>query len=290
VRIAHLSDPHFSFFTSHPNQFLSKRWIGNFNFQLFRKRTYQTEQLWHLPDLLSQLKVDVVLITGDFSSTSLDEEFEVGKKFIEAFYYKGLPIHFLPGNHDCYTRAVERCKRFYDFFPSPALREKKVECISLLPGWWYIGLDCTLATPPFCAYGYFKKETEQFLVEALAQIPRNDRVILANHFPLFPTGHPLHDLKRVEVLQKIMQESTQTVLYLHGHDHHPYIIDRQEEGFPLTLNSGSCANLLHSTFFIFELFEHECLVQQLLYSDATWNIHWQQHYSLTSRKKHDSFI
>ena len=80
LRIAHLSDPHFSKITYSPRQFLSKRWMGNLNLLLFRNQAYQTQYLWHLPELVESLEVESVFITGDFSSTSLNEEFLEGKK------------------------------------------------------------------------------------------------------------------------------------------------------------------------------------------------------------------
>lgn len=285
MRIAHLSDPHFSRFTLNPSQFISKRWMGNFNFQLFRKKVYQTSHLWHLPQLLASLKVDAVFITGDFSSTSLDVEFEEGKKFLQAFQEQGLLTYVLPGNHDSYTGCSARDRRFYDFFGSTELRTQRVECISLKnKGWWYVGIDCAVATPLFCAYGVFSEETERRLVEVLSAIPITDRVIFCNHFPLFPAGHPLHDLKRGNALQNVLQRFPQVILYLHGHDHKYYIVDRQVEGFPLTLNSGSCAYRPNGNFFIVDLFEKECLVQQFLFAqnsdEPAWNVHWQKHYPL----------
>lgn len=260
--------------------------MGNFNFQLFRKKIYQTAHLWHLPPLLTSLNVDGVFITGDFSSTSLDEEFEEGKKFLQAFQEQGLPTYVLPGNHDSYTRRAQRERRFYDFLGSNDLHTKRVECVPLKKGWWYVGIDCAVAAPLFCAYGMFSEETERHLVEALSTIPAADRVILCNHFPLFPADRPLHDLKRVYALQKTVQRFPQVVLYLHGHDHKSYIVDRQAEGFPLTLNSGSCAHRPDGTFFIVDLFEKECLVQQLLFAqngnEYAWDIRWQKHYPLKS--------
>lgn len=294
MRIAHLSDPHFSRFTLHPSQFLSKRWMGNFNFQLFRKKTYKTSHLWQLPQLLASLNVDAVFITGDFSSTSLDEEFEEGKKFLHAFQEQGLPTYVLPGNHDSYTRRAQRDRRFYDFLGLSDLREKRVECIPLKKGWWYVGIDCAVSAPLFCAYGAFSEETERHLVEALSKIPISDRIIFCNHFPLFPAGHPLHDLKRGIALQNVLQRFPQVVLYLHGHDHKYYIVDRQTEGFPLTLNSGSCAYRPNSTFFIVDLFEKECLVQQFLFAqngdEPTWNTHWQKYYPLKSPLENPDWI
>jgi 3',5'-cyclic AMP phosphodiesterase CpdA len=281
MRIAHLSDPHFSHFTLNPTQFFSKRWIGNFNFHFSRKKSYQTAHLWHLPKFLARLNVDTVFITGDLSSTSLTQEFTAGAAFVQAFKDQGLSVFVVPGNHDCYTTQSEKSKLFYRFFPCPDLSTKRIVCQRLQQGFWYIGLDCAEATPPFCSYGHFFEETEKALIEALSAIPQDERVIICNHFPLFPSDRPLHDLKRFHALQKTLHQFPQPVLYLHGHDHAYYIVDRQKEGLPLTLNCGSCAHRPNGAFFIIDLFEKECLIQQFLYTQENgWEIHWQKHNSL----------
>lgn len=286
LRIAHLSDPHFSHITFSPKQFLSKRWLGNLNLLLYRKNAYQTEHLWHLPELLETLEVESVFITGDFSSTSLESEFEVGQKFIEAFREKKLPTYFVPGNHDFYTTESQELKTFYHFLASEDLKTKKVEKVSLGKGWWYIGLDCAVAAPVFCAYGNFFKETEERLERALSEIPSTESVIVGNHFPLFTTGRPKHDLKRAKELQTLLSKYSQVKLYLHGHDHSHYIIDRQNEGYPLVLNSGSCAHKPDGTFYLIDLFETECLVQRLLFrkkkGEFSWVIDWQKHFTFVS--------
>jgi len=287
LRIAHLSDPHFSHATYHPAQFFSKRWIGNFNLIFSRQRTYQTQHLWHLPELLKTLNVENVFITGDFTSTSQDKEFAEGKYFVDQFLQKGLPTFVLPGNHDCYIKSVEKTRRFYSFFSSEALKDKRVETVPLKKGWWYIGLDCAVATPPFCSYGVFLESTEHFLKEALLSIPASERVIVGNHFPLYTTGRPLHDLKRAAELQQLLKSFPQVKLYLHGHDHNDYLFDRQNEGLPLVLNSGSCAHKPDGSFYLVELFEQECLVQRLLFrkeahNEFSWNLDWQKHYLLRS--------
>lgn len=287
LRIAHLSDPHFSKTSFHVSQFFSKRWIGNFNLLFCRKHAYQTEHLWHLPEILKSLNVESVFITGDFSSTSLDAEFAKGKAFVEAFKEKGIPFFLVPGNHDCYIKAIEKHKQFYSFFISNDLKEKRVERIFLGKGWWAINLDCAVATPPFCSYGVFSENTEKHLIEALSSIPATDRVLITNHFPLFTTDRPLHDLKRAGALQKVLQRFKQVKLYLHGHDHGHYVIDRHEEGFPLVLNCGSCAHKPDGTFFLIDLFDTECLVERLLFrrepnNSFSWSIDWQKHYELRS--------
>lgn len=284
LRIAHLSDPHFSQITYHPSQLFSKRLIGNLNLLLFRKRSYQTEHLWHLPDLLETLNIEALFITGDFSSTSLDAEFAMGKRLVEAFRERQLSTYVLPGNHDCYTREAQCLKRYYHFFPSEELLEKRVEHFHLGKGWWYIGLDCALATPLFCAYGCFFEKTEAYLEQVLKSIPASDRVIVGNHFPLFPEGRPQRDLKRAHALQEMLKAFPQVKLYLHGHDHTHYVIDRQKEGYPLVLNSGSCAHRPDGTFYTIDLFDDECLVQRLVLnkeqSSFSWVTDWQKHYKI----------
>ena len=250
------------------------------NLMFFRRHAYQTEHLPHLPELFNSLDVEHVCITGDFSSLSLDSEFAAGKEFVESF---SQPVHFLPGNHDCYIKDVERSRRFYDFFPSEELKNKRVEKKSLGKGWWWIGLDCAVATPPFYALGRFSQEMEEELERILAEIPKDERVIVGNHFPLYPTNRSMHDLQGAAELQEAIKRHPQVKLYLHGHDHKYYIKDRRKEGLPLVFNSGSAAHRPDGTFFLFELHEEEFLVERLLFRKEkkgfSWVIDWQKRFT-----------
>ncbi|NGX60557.1 MAG: 3',5'-cyclic adenosine monophosphate phosphodiesterase CpdA [Chlamydiae bacterium] len=274
LRVAHLSDPHFSRVTYHPSQFLSKRWLGNLNLFLFRRKSYQTDHLGHIPELLDTLEVEQVFFTGDFSSTALDEEFEAAKAYVESF---SMPVSLLPGNHDAYTKEAERSRRFYDFFPNTSLEKDRIEVTELGKGWWWIGLDCAVATPLFHAYGLFTPEMEAKLEAHLQKLPEGARVILGNHFPLYPSFHHTHDLKRNEALQKLLIRYPTVKLYLHGHDHKPYI---KEKSTPLVFNSGSCAHKPDGTFYLFDLFEEELLCQRLLFRKEndtfSWVVDWQK--------------
>jgi len=283
LRIAHLSDLHFSKITFHPKQFFSKQWIGNWNLILFRRNRYQTEHLFHIPELLKQLDVEVVCITGDVATTSQDNEFQLAKTYLALFRSHDLPFYLVPGNHDFYTTKSSKTKAFYNFFPSPALKAKKVMQAELGKGWFYVGLDCAVATPWFQSYGIFSHEIENELDNMLREIPSEGRVILANHFPLFSTGRAMHDLQGCERLQQLILRFPQVKLYLHGHDHKPYIVDRRDEGYPLVLNSGSCAHSPDGTFYLLDLSEKSCLVEQFYYlkeaDKISWVIRWQKSYA-----------
>lgn len=279
IRIAHLSDLHFSQIMFTPDQFLSKRWVGNLNLLLFRHHFYQIDHLWHLPELFNSLDVEHVCITGDFSSLSLDSEFREAKKLVESF---SQPVSLVPGNHDCYIQQVEDTRRFYDFFPSEALKKNRVEKKALGKGWWWIGLDCACPTPPFYSLGRFYSEMERELERLLKEIPSQDRVIIGNHFPLYPSNRPRHDLEGAEALQNVLKNFPQVKLYLHGHDHAYYIKDKRANGLPLVFNSGSAAHKPNGTFYLFDLHAEECFVERLLFTktggEFSWVIDWQKHF------------
>lgn len=254
--IAHLSDPHYGSINFHPRQFLSKRWLGNLNLLLFRQKRHLMEPLLELPPLFEKLKVDYAFITGDFTSTALESEFQKAKEFIDLFT---LPTFLLPGNHDCYTRGSQRTRRFYNFFP-PESREG-ILVQELKEDWWWIGLDCALPSPYFCSFGEFTKMQEENLEKTLALLPPQAKVVMGNHFPLFRSQGWRHDLHRKEKLQKILIKHPQVKLYLHGHDHRPYIKDKRAKGLPLVLNSGSISHQRHGGFYLIKIEDKRCELQ-----------------------------
>lgn len=275
LRIAHLSDPHFSHITYNPSQLLSKRWLGNCNLILYRHNVYRTAHLVHVPKLVTDLGVEAVFITGDLSTTSLDEEFAKGRVFVDSF---PMPVYVLPGNHDCYTKEAEHKGRFYHYFPAPDLQKKRVQHSPLGKGWHWVALDCAVATALIYSYGQFFPEMERELDAVLEQIPKDQRVIIGNHFPLLTTERPRHDLRGAHALQKILKRHPQVKLYLHGHDHIPA---RVTDELPLIFNSGSCTHTPGGTFDVIDLFEDRCVVRHFLSHKEAWNVEWERTFSIT---------
>jgi 3',5'-cyclic AMP phosphodiesterase CpdA len=284
-KIAHLSDPHFAQVSYGIHQFFSKRWLGNWNLILFRKKRNRTEHILHLAKTIEALNVDSVFITGDFSTTSLEDEFLLAQSFIRSF---SVPVYVLPGNHDVYTRKAEKGKIFYDFFQNEEMRKKRIFKKHIKTGWWIIGLDCARANPLFSSNGFFFPELEEALELMLSEIPLSDNVIILNHFPLFNSGRRRHDLIHAERLQAILKKYFQVKIYLHGHDHHPYVIDRTHEGFPLVVNSGSCSHIPNGTFFLIEMEPTGCLIERLFFKkdgeEFSWIIDEQKHYAFKPSK------
>src|SRR3989344_9440842 len=100
MRVAHISDFHYTVLTWNPLRLCSKRFFGHFNWIFRRDREFSPTQIDPLIDLFQDLKVDLVLLGGDFTTTSLPEEFQKANAFVSKLSQPWIAI---PGNHDHYT-------------------------------------------------------------------------------------------------------------------------------------------------------------------------------------------
>ena len=173
MRLAHISDLHFSSPSLNPTQLFSKRWLGNLNLLLSRKKNFSTHQLSLLPDFFIEQAVTHVLISGDFSSTSLKKEFIEASAFVHSLERVGLKVFTLPGNHDHYTRRAYKKKLFYDFFPAQFAAESaynmKDHGITIIPignQLWMLILDTAIATSLVSSQGLFSSILETHLEKA----------------------------------------------------------------------------------------------------------------------------
>ncbi|MCH9610694.1 MAG: 3',5'-cyclic adenosine monophosphate phosphodiesterase CpdA [Chlamydiales bacterium] len=266
MRIAHLSDPHFSHLGFNWELLKSKRWLGFLNLFLFRQNSYQTSHLEQLPRFLHTLDVEHICVTGDFSSLALDVEFAEAKRFMDELGSKAIR---LPGNHDIYT--ADSAERYYRFFPSSDLQRQRIEKRRLNDHFWWIGLDCARPNSLLYSNGRFFEQMEKILDKELATIPYDECVIIGNHFPLYPAGRPKHDLERCDDLLMLLERYPQVKLYLHGHDHTPYIRDKRI----LALNAGSCGKKRGGSFYLLDIEKEGCNLKRYTYTPGKTPYHWQ---------------
>ncbi len=272
VRLAHLSDLHFSKISWGISQFFSKRWIGNFNFLLRRRKEFDYSLLEELLPLFLEEKVQKVLISGDVSCTSLEVEFIKASLFVETLKKEGIEVVILPGNHDHYTKRETKEKTFYKFFQKPgssySLEKDRLEVIPLNPFWSLIALDTTLATHLFSCKGEFSKELEDTLQKTLETIPRKTKIIIANHFPiLLPKDE---SLQREAALLAILKKYSNIKLYLHGHTHKRRITDLSDKGLPVIIDSGSASHKFRGSFNLLDCEENSCLVRPYTWQKQAW--------------------
>ncbi len=102
-----------------------------------------------------------------------------------------------------------------------------------------MGLDTALATSLISSQGYFSPEMEENLNKAMNEIPKNDRVILLNHFPFFQNDPEKKQLLRGPFLQSLISKFPNIFLYLHGHTHRQIVADLRPSDLPIISDSGS---------------------------------------------------
>ncbi|MBN4067174.1 metallophosphoesterase [Simkania negevensis] len=269
LRLAHLSDIHFGHITLSPSQFLSKRWLGNLNLLLHRRYIYQYDAVYQLPLLLREYDVDLVCISGDLTTTALEQEYSIAAEFVRMLEAEGMTVLLIPGNHDHYTREAFKSKLFYQYFHIPqnkidaslphySLKEDRICCTQLNEIWWWIGLDTTLSTPLLSAFGLFSDELAERLHAVLEAIPDQAHVVVANHYPIISHAPKSRQLRNSEKLEKVLLEHPQVKIYLHGHEHQHRIIDCRNQHRFYQLNSGSCSHDTQGAFHLVDLMPHQC--------------------------------
>lgn len=277
MRIAHLSDLHYSYPTWCPLQFFSKRWLGNANLLISRQRTYIPDNLIFLPSLFRQLGIDYVVVCGDLSTTSLKSEFSLASTFIQTLLKEGIQVIVVPGNHDQYTKKAFRSQLFYEYFPSSLegginnfnLKEHGVAAKKLKNHWWAVALDTALATSLISSQGLFSPKIENNLEDLLSHLPQEDSVILINHFPFSQNGSKRKRLLRGDVLESMMHKFPKIKIYLHGHTHQQSIVDMRLEELPIILDSGSVADRKKGSWNLIDISQEKIEVQPYLW-DGEW--------------------
>ena len=278
MRIAQISDFHFTHITWNPFRLFSKRILGNLNWLFSRSSVFAHQQLDSIPEMLRELEVDLVLLGGDLTTTALAEEFLLASKFVSKLSQNWIAI---PGNHDHYTYRSWRKKHFYRYFSNKresithpldffTLKDHGVEAHKIGPGWWVLALDTARATNPYSSQGLVSEKLENYIVEALSLIPPQDAVICFNHYPFFPQDESRRNLVRGEALQDILQSHPKVRLYLHGHTHRHAIADLQPNRLPILLDSGCCVQGSEGTWNLIDLLPDHCEVTAF-----RWNKQWE---------------
>lgn len=288
-RIAHLSDIHFFHFEKSLVQFFSKRCIGNFNYYLTRRKIFDQTLAYQVVETLLKEGVTHLIITGDYTSTSSKQEFKMMQDYIKFLLSKGFIIYTFPGNHDVYTRKVDRNKLFYstlegliDFQGDTAfnLIDHRVAAYKL-GDTYLLCCDASHASSPIRSTGFFDPETEANLRSVLNVLPPSAPIIFASHYPYEKFRYPNAHLKRGEVLESILSENPNIQVVLHGH-RHEHRIERAPSGH-LLLDSGSISLAMESTFNLIELESGMLEIMKYAYQNNEWKKDGKETRHLVSR-------
>ncbi|MBN1914871.1 MAG: metallophosphoesterase [Parachlamydiales bacterium] len=279
-KIAHLSDLHISHISFHIKNFFSKKWLAVANLLISRKKNFSAQQLLELPQLLKDLHIDLVIIAGDMTSSSSSIEFTYARHLLNDIEKNNIRVLALPGNHDNYTQKAHQNKTFYKYFTnniSPNgplydlhLAKDGIEAHYLWKEWYYVGLDCSIATSLFSSRGLFSERIEQNLYHLFDKLPKDSKIILVNHFPLFSPVSSRKILLRHEALERFLQKYPNIIFYLHGHTHQHIFSDLRHQSYPIILDSGSAAHNSVGSFNVLELLDHQCIIDTYKRREKKW--------------------
>lgn len=269
MKVAHLSDIHFFKNDLNYRNFFSKKLLATLNYYFNRKKNKVHFDINEIPALLKSKGVTHVIITGDFTTTSNHKEYALAKEFLDHLQKKGFKIFIIPGNHDNYTKESALSKRFYQkLSASAALRDESIIYEDFGEGYKWVGLDTTIATPLWSSQGLFSEALEEKLIRLLDSIPKEQPLILINHFPIVTRKHmPYRNLMlRFEKLKEIVERYSNIKLYIFGHTHLSEIIP----GKPLSLNSGSLTLTKGGSFHIMDLKPDSVEVEVYSHETGSW--------------------
>jgi 3',5'-cyclic AMP phosphodiesterase CpdA len=242
MRIVQISDLHFWHITLNPMRLAGKRMLGMGNLMLNRARRYRMEMMPTLRDRIKELCPDHILITGDLTTTSLEEEFEAVLRELTPLNGNGSPLTVIPGNHDRYTRPAARLRLFEKHFREFAPAEEYPWIKLIGEATAILGLDVsrpTVVSARGCVSRRQIQDAGRLLAEARGAI---DRLIVACHYPIaLPDGTKadrLHGLLGREILLSFLSQLGPHV-YCHGHIHSGWAFTPAVLPQALCLNPGA---------------------------------------------------
>ena len=224
MRLAIIGDIHHYRLDMHWRHLLSKRVLGHANLYFNRRHRFNHALLEPLLTRVGAVKPDLVLLTGDVTTTSLEDEFHDIATFLKPLSDRFRTL-LVPGNHDRYTFRSLHSRRIETLLKH-LLPESFPFFEHLTARWHLLALDG--ARPQvMLSRGQLGRRQLQQAGEQLAALGPGDGLIVACHYPfVVPPGTPPntfdHALADGRVLGKMLKDCPAKVVYVHGHIHRPW--------------------------------------------------------------------
>ncbi|MEX0744617.1 MAG: metallophosphoesterase [Phycisphaeraceae bacterium] len=242
MRIAVIGDIHLFRLKVHFSRLLGKRLLGQSNLWLNRRFRFNHSLLDPIIAQVRSLKPDLVLLTGDVTTTSLEDEFADIVKYFEPLA-ETAPVLMVPGNHDRYTFRSARRKRM-EMLLSSLMPRSFPHHSRLTDRWHLLGLDSAKPQVVLSRGALGERQFDETR-EVLGELTEDEGVLVLCHYPMAtPPGTPrswAHDLAEAERLDRLLDECRARVVFVHGHIHKPWHWVRPNERGPhLTcVNAGA---------------------------------------------------
>jgi len=241
VRIVHLSDIHFWRYAFNPLRLMSKRLVGMAALLSGRAKRFHLGGISRLVEHVRALEPDHLLITGDLTTTALPDEFRSARAALADLLADPSRVTVVPGNHDRYTWAASRGRRFERYFGEFAPRREFPWLRRLGTATAILGLDPTRAG--ISARGKLPRSQwaeARRLIDGPASVP--PRLVIACHYPAaVPRRFESEMARKPLVNADEVREWLRTIgphLYCCGHVHAAWAYRPPEVPNQLCVNPG----------------------------------------------------
>ena len=235
MRLVLIGDIHFYRLWVPPWLLLSKRILGQMNLWLNRRHQFDRTLLAPLVRHVRTIEPDMLLFSGDLTSTALPGEFDDVMKALSPIV-DACPTVMVPGNHDRYTFTSARSRHFETSAGDSVPRQFPhfVRLPSPADRWHLLALDG--AVPRFItSRGLAGADQLAQARKQIASLTDSDGLVVLCHYALRrPLGrgpmrwpHRLADAAEVEAM---LADCPARILYVHGHVHEPWCWHRTESG------------------------------------------------------------
>ncbi|MBR4985185.1 MAG: metallophosphoesterase [Proteobacteria bacterium] len=291
MKIGHISDIHWLDTTgARPGDFFNKRLSGAFNLLAGRAKKHSKETARMALEMLRDLKIDHLIVTGDLSNLALPGEFSAVRHVLDS-YFEDAQMSIVPGNHDFYTGESLKARRFekmiYTHRPGNVdLGTEDVwPFVNVFGDVAVIGLNSAQPRPWFVAAGRLGVSQLEALEKALNHPEVAGRFkIVALHHHLFQVvmtpGESLRQLEdRAELLDICRRNNVGLIVHGHNHDYTFRYVEPV-----LVCEAGSCSvcrfkrDVRAGKFNIYTVEERKlCGVETYRYADGAFAL-WQSYH------------
>lgn len=224
MRLAVLGDIHHYRLIVPPWKLLGKRLLGQTNLWFNRRRCFNRTLLVAALKRILQIKPDLLLLSGDLTTTSLEAEFADVAALLEPVAAR-IPTLAVPGNHDRYTLTSALVHRMEHLLPS-IVPQRFPHFQSLTDRWRLVALDG--ARPRLLSSrGELGSHQLRLIKDYLRNLTPQEGLVVLCHYPLKapPRSLPItwdHKLADSHRLRRMLIRCPARLLYIHGHIHKPW--------------------------------------------------------------------
>lgn len=202
-------------------RYLNKRLTGRVNLAVKRGRSHDAKLFHRMMELVPELRIDRVVLTGDLTNLALEPEFDLVQRTLRS---APVPATVIPGNHDTYTRGSVRAGRFEsflsEFMEGERIGRAAYPFLQRHGNLAIIGVSTAIASLPLYAVGQVGADQLARLGKLL-QITAAEglrRVVLIHHPVVDGVSGARHDLVDRSAFARVIAEHG-AELVLHGHEH-----------------------------------------------------------------------